>query len=362
MNDRTSAAGADGAPVGVGIIGAGRPSIATSNHIPACQRSGKVRIVALCDRLEGVREYAAQCDARAYTDYAAMLAAPDVEMVQIATPDWCHCDHTEQALAAGKHVLLQKPPCVSLDELERLRRAAANAPGRLKICLNNRERRHARTIRKCLDDGEIGELRHVNISSRGRRYPIRAPDSPYLKAEMGGVWIHNGLHWLDEAFFYAGALPTSVQVLAARNPAGAPEYLGEGPNYWSAFFEMGPQITFRFEYNTMLLPDGMPGGMQRCLIGTKGEIRQRYGDDALVVFRAGESEPSTPELLDADATAAEDSYEAFRRLFDAFVDEIRDGCERSPRVADSLLLMEALLRGARTTDSVALATVKDRRQ
>jgi len=231
--------------IGVAVLGAGQPNIATSCHLPACRLSEKVRIVALCDRLESVHEYARQYGAVAYTDYAAMLEDPRIQMVQIATPDWCHCDHAEQALAAGKHVLLQKPPCISAAELDRLRLATTRAPGFLKIALNNRETHNARRIQRLIGDGAVGSVRHIRIAYRGKRFPIADLDSPYLKANMGGVWVHNGLHWLDEAFFYSGVLPTAVQVFAARNATGSPHVLGEGPNYWAALFEMGENMKGR---------------------------------------------------------------------------------------------------------------------
>jgi hypothetical protein len=71
----------------VGIPGAGQPNVATRNHIPACQRSKRIRIVAFCDRPEGVAGYASACGARAYTHYAAMLANPQLERVHVATPE-----------------------------------------------------------------------------------------------------------------------------------------------------------------------------------------------------------------------------------------------------------------------------------
>ncbi len=332
--------------VGVGIVGAGRPNIATSNHIPACLQSRKVSLVALCDRLDSVRDYARQCGATAYTDFAAMLADPRVQMVQVATPDWLHCEHAERALAAGKHVLLQKPPCVSSDELERLRRAAAAAPGRLKVALNNRQTRTTRTFRKLISAGVIGCVRSVRIVYRGRRFPIADPDSPYLKTALGGVWVHNGLHWLDEAFFYCDARPVAVQVFTTRNPEGADAVLGEGPNYWSACFEMGPDVIFRFEYNTMLTGDGLPGGMFRCVIGDEGELRQEYGHPEIVLFRKGASPPETVSPAAAERSVGDDSIESFRRMIDAFADEIIHDCERPPALDDSLFLMQALFAGA----------------
>ncbi|OGV77819.1 MAG: hypothetical protein A3K19_16240 [Lentisphaerae bacterium RIFOXYB12_FULL_65_16] len=349
-------------PIGVGILGAGRPNIATQSHIPGCQRSQKVRIVALCDRLESVRDYAAQCGAKAYTDYAAMLGDPQVDVVHVATPDWCHCGQAEQALAAGKHVLLQKPPCVTLAELERLRQAVKRAPLSLKIALNTRETRLCRTVRKLLVDGAIGAVRHVRIAYRGHRFPIPDPASPYLKKEMGGVWIHNAMHWLDEASFYAGVLPTSVQVFTTRNDNGPPEKLGEGPNYWSARFEFGPDVTCHLEYNTMLLKDGLPGGMFRSVIGTEGELRQAYGSTELLLHRRNADRPEPCALLDAGLSNEEAGHDSFRRVVDQQADQMRDGEERAPKAADSLALMEALLAGAASAESATRVVLADGRR
>lgn len=347
-------------PVGVAIVGAGRPSIATSCHIPACLRSERVRIVALCDRLSGVRGYAAECGADAYTDYQQMLARDDIEMVQVATPDWCHCEQTEMALAAGKHVLVQKPPCISLDELERLRQAAALSGLQVKVSLNNRERRLCRSLKQHLTDGAIGTLRHIRISTRGRRYPIEDLSSPYLTSALGGVWVHNGLHWLDEAFFYAGQLPRSVQVVSTRNSRGALEYLGDGPNYWCSLFDLGASVTFCLEYNTMLTGDGLPGGMQRCLIGTEGELRQPYGEDCILAFHKDAASVRRMPFIGSDISAADDAVESFRRLIDRFAEQIRDGRPCEPLFSDSLALTNALLHGALNADSGRRKVLEER--
>ena len=332
--------------VGVGILGAGRPNVATSNQIPACLHSRAVRLVALCDRLEGVHEVARAHGVRAYTDYAALLADPEIEMVQVATPDWCHVEHAEMALAAGKHVLLQKPPCVDREGLRRLRAAQSTSRARLKVLLNTRQTRLCRTVHALLGEGLIGGLVHVRLASRGHRFPIADLASPYLRAELGGVWIHNGLHWLDEACYYSGALPVAVQVVATRHDHGPAEILGEGPNYWCGSFDLGAGTTFTLEYNTMLLRAGLPAGMQRVLIGTEGELRQDYGQTDLTLFRRGKDAPEGRSVLDPHLTPAEDSIESFRRAIDAFAAEIRDGQEREPTTAGALQCMEALIAGA----------------
>ncbi len=325
------------------ILGAGGANIATANHLPGTLAAENLELVALADLNPAVADYAQKAGVKAYTNFDDLLADPEVEMVQVATPDWLHCAQAEAALAAGKHVLLQKPPCLTRAECARLRRAAAG-PARLQVSLNQRETKLTRTIKQMLGQGAIGELREIVIRFRGRRYPITNPASPYLRAECGGVWVHNGMHWLDEAFSYSEIRPSRVQVFTTKNELGPASVLGEGPNYWSAFFEMGP-VTFQFEYNTMLTADGLPGGMRRELIGTTGELRQDYGGE-LTWHRLGQETPQVVPLVDEQIPPEADMVHSFKRLLENFSRQIQTGVEVGPRLDDSLFLMEALLRGA----------------
>jgi predicted dehydrogenase len=265
-------------------------------------------------------------------------------MIQIATPDWLHCSQTEMALAAGKHVLLQKPACLSIEELTRINTAWEKSDKGLQVLLNCRETRLSRTVKAALEAGLIGNLKEIRIAYRGRRFPISNPESLYLKAESGGVWLHNGLHWLDEAAFYAESTPLAVQVFANRNSKGEPKYVGDGFNYWSGYFMMENSVTFHFEYNTMLLRDGMPGGMRRVIIGSRGEIRQAFGEDKLIIYQAGEAPRQLPNLDDG-LTPEDDVLESFRRALDSFAERIIKPERARQTTSDSLRLMYALLAG-----------------
>lgn len=326
------------------ILGAGAPNIATSQQLPASGNSKLIKLVALCDISDGVYDFAKQFQVKAYTDYSKMLADPDIDMIQVATPDKFHCKHAVMALESGKHVLLQKPPCLNMEELTALRDAAAKSPGRLKVILNQRQTPLSRSIKYYMEHGVIGELREIIIKYRGRRFPIDNLDSFYLKKESGGVWLHNSLHWLDEAFFYSEILPESIQVYSAKNENGIPQCLGEGPNYWSAIFPMG-KVSFLFEYNTMLLKDNMPGGMQRTLIGTEGELRQNYGSNELILYRKGKDEMEILSLLDNELEGLEAINKSFQLAIDDFAREILDGKERHPKIVDTLALFELILKG-----------------
>jgi predicted dehydrogenase len=339
------------------IVGAGGENIATSCHIPGTLAAENLELAALCDLNPKVAGYAEKFGVKAVSSLDGLLAAPDIDMVQIATPDWLHLPQTKAALAAGKHVLLQKPPCLNFKELAELRKASASSKARLKISLNQRETKLSRTIKKNLDDGVIGQVREIIIRFRGRRFPIQNLSSPYLKKACGGVWLHNGMHWLDEAFLYSGALPSSVQVFAAKNEEGPPSVLGEGPNYWSAVFTMG-RVTFLFEYNTMLTADGMPGGMQRTVMGTEGEIRQDYGSP-LTLYKKGATGEEAVTLVDPQIKDSDDMVNSFRLLLENFAAEITDGAPRPPFAGDSLTLMEALLAGAESAETGETVKIGD---
>lgn len=103
--------------VGVGIAGLG---LAAAAHIRGYLAHPQARLVAVCDtdrdRAERVaREHGI---ARAYTDYERMLAQDDIDLVDIATPTWRHAPMCLAALDAGRHVMCEKPFCLSVGEGE----------------------------------------------------------------------------------------------------------------------------------------------------------------------------------------------------------------------------------------------------
>ncbi|MGN0567025.1 MAG: Gfo/Idh/MocA family protein, partial [Acutalibacteraceae bacterium] len=93
----------------IGIIGVG--SIARSAHIPAYLLEKRAEIVAVCDIIEERAQNARQKhfkNARVYTDYKELLKDPDVQAVDICTPNYMHSVIAVDAMEAGKHVLCEK--------------------------------------------------------------------------------------------------------------------------------------------------------------------------------------------------------------------------------------------------------------
>ena len=106
--------------VNIGILGCG--PIAQAGHFESVTKAHNARLFAICDVAEDLVERCATTHGatRTYTDYDLMLADPQLDAVIIATADSFHVPASRAALAAGKHVLCEKPLGVTLDEVEKL--------------------------------------------------------------------------------------------------------------------------------------------------------------------------------------------------------------------------------------------------
>ena len=338
-------------PVGVAVLGAGRPNVATQNHLPAIADSPLLKLVAVGDLLPGVDEYAAQYGVKAYRDYDDLLADPEVEVVQVATPDWCHAEQAIRALEAGKHVQVQKPLCASLEEIARLREAQERSGRHIGVVLNTRQLHRSRILRNLIEQGTIGALRQIDQFHVGRRYPLRDSASPYYTTWAGSVWLHNGMHLLDTASMYAGAPPVAVQAVANRNPEGDPEFLGAAENFVRALIEFENGVTGVFEHNTMMTSTELPSFGFVRLLGTGGEIYAGRGAEGVVIRRRDEAE----RILDLDPPeTAQDVHRSFRTAFEEFARTVRDGQEREPGFALSCQVMAILLGALDATEEMAV--------
>ncbi len=105
----------------IGVLGAG--PIAQAAHFDACRKARNAELYAICDAAEDLlaRMAAIHQPRVTYRDYAAMLADPQVEAVIIGVADQFHVPLARQALAAGKHVLIEKPLGVNVEECAALR-------------------------------------------------------------------------------------------------------------------------------------------------------------------------------------------------------------------------------------------------
>jgi predicted dehydrogenase len=149
--------------VRVALIGTG--AIAVQNHIPGIRLHPQGAVVALCDpdprALAAARE--ASSVTRTHADHAAVIADPAVDAVIIATPNHVHAPIAHAAIAAGKHVLCEKPLGMSHAETEAMAQAAARAGVVHMTAFTYRFIPAIRWMRQLVADGTLGTLRHVRI-------------------------------------------------------------------------------------------------------------------------------------------------------------------------------------------------------
>jgi len=112
-------------PIRVGVIGAG--AIAQVAHLPALRRMAGVEVVAICDNdIAKARALAGRFEVRdSYDDIEDVLRYASVDAVVICTPNHLHEIHAMAALAAGAHVLCERPLALTLQGVERLLQATA---------------------------------------------------------------------------------------------------------------------------------------------------------------------------------------------------------------------------------------------
>jgi predicted dehydrogenase len=154
------------AEIGVGLVGYKFMGRAHSNAYRQVAHFFDVdpepRMVAICGRDEaGVQEAAKTLGWEGYeTDYHALIARPDIQLIDVSTPGDTHKDVVLAALAAGKHVICEKPLANNLDEAREMLDAARKAGTVAVVNYNYRRVPAVQFAKRLIEDGAIGEVRH----------------------------------------------------------------------------------------------------------------------------------------------------------------------------------------------------------
>jgi len=185
-----------------GVIGSG--GIARRRTIPeGLAQASNAKLAAVFDvNAAANQEVAAQFGARAFASADALLAS-GVDAVYIATPVHLHCEQALQAMAAGKHVLCEKPLGLTVAEAERMTEAAVKAGVKLGTALMMRFIAQHQAARKMIADGALGQpvLGRAQLSCWYPRMEGAWRQDPALGG--GGSLIDMGGHSIDllEMFF-----------------------------------------------------------------------------------------------------------------------------------------------------------------
>ena len=202
------------APIRIGVIGMGR---AFTLMVPTFRDDPRVKLVAAHDPREGARSAFAQTfGGRALSSAEAVCRDPEVEWVYIATPHGMHADQVALAAHHGKHVLVEKPMAITLDDCTRMIAACETAGTQLVVGHSHSFNAPVKLARDLIDAGTIGAVRFIHaMQYTDFLYRPRRPEE-LDTARGGGVVFSQAAHQMDIVRLLAGNRALSVRAMTGR--------------------------------------------------------------------------------------------------------------------------------------------------
>jgi predicted dehydrogenase/nucleoside-diphosphate-sugar epimerase len=269
------------------IIGCG--AAARLCHLPALAAGTPFRLVALVDRIESnardaAARYAELCAAQGTAlgeapvvsgDLAAVV--PGIDAAVVATAHDSHATVAMTLLRAGKHVLIEKPLALTVEQAERIR-AASGESGALTMPAHVRRLfPSARWVKSIIDSGRLGTVHRVSWAE-GRPYswPLVSPFMFGPVNAGGGVLADSGPHVLDMLLWWLGE-PARVTSVADNADGGADSEVSIGLTFGtveaqvelSRLRELGNTCAIAAEHGMITVDTGFPAEYtERDAVGT----------------------------------------------------------------------------------------------
>jgi predicted dehydrogenase len=255
----------------VGIAGLGRSGWGI-HAADVATLPDKYEIYAVFDPCEDRRREAKKRFAcRTYDNYEKLIADEDVELVIVASPNKRHCEHSIKALKAGKHVVCEKPMATSLDDADKMLKAAAESVGKLTVYQSRRYSPEFVKICEIINSGVLGRIVMIRMAYHGFK---RRADWQTLKKNDGGELNNTMPHPLDQAVVLFGEAEPEVFCIRDKTLT-----LGDADDHVKLILSGKNSPTIEIEI-TSACPYGQDNwlvmGTQGGLSGTFNELRWKY--------------------------------------------------------------------------------------
>lgn len=204
----------------VALIGCGRVA---GHHLRSIAKVSGGEIVAVCDLMEEkAKSYGREYCIPYFTNYHLMLSTmPEIDVVAIITPSGMHFEHGMDVLSRyGKHLIVEKPTFMRPDHLHEAYDLAERRGKRIFPVFQNRHNKAVGRVKLALENGELGDIRVMNVRLRWCR-PQRYYDlSPWRGtfSHDGGAISNQGIHHIDLLRYLGGEV---AKVSAIMRTLGA---------------------------------------------------------------------------------------------------------------------------------------------
>ncbi|VEF49597.1 oxidoreductase [Bacillus freudenreichii] len=198
------------------IVGCG---FIAKKHAAAIDNVKDAKLVAACDKFQdAMKPYVEKYEVKPYEELNDMLKDDSIDIVCICTPSGLHAPIAEQVAAAKKHIVLEKPIAMTIEETNRIIQAAEGNNVKLAIVHPNRFRPVVQELRSIIDNGDLGKISHASCVvnwNRNQEYYDQAPWRG-TKEHDGGVLMNQAIHNLDLLLWFMGVPKEVFSMEATR--------------------------------------------------------------------------------------------------------------------------------------------------
>ena len=191
--------------VKIGIVGCGTISY---YHAQAIKETEGAVLAGCCSHsINSANALAEKFSAPVYASYEQMLSQEHINAVAICTPSGDHAEQILAALDAGKHVIVEKPMCLSLEDANQIIKKAEQTG--LTVCVISQSRFSdaAQEIKRAIDAGAFGKMVSASLMMRyyrSQEYYEQAGWRGTIAGDGGGILMNQGIHGIDLLCYLMG--------------------------------------------------------------------------------------------------------------------------------------------------------------
>lgn len=334
--------------LGFGIIGCGRVA---PNHAQSLIELPDAELVAVADLLpDRADKFHKDYNAIPLTNSHDLITRDDIDVVNICLPSGLHKQVTLEALAAGKHVIVEKPIALSTNDANAMIQAAKDAGVKLCVILQNRYNPPMVELREAVESGKIGNVLLGNATVRWYR-----PQS-YYEDGWHGTWSMDGGALMNQSIHHIDALQWLMgDVVSVFAYTGTLAHKMEAEDTGVAVLKFKSGALGTIEGSTIAYPSDIEGSV--TIFGEKGSLK--VGGIALnrkVLWRIegeieNEHEHITADLDDPLSVYGSSHKFVIQDMIDA-IHEDRQPQTHGAEGTRSLALIQAIYESARSGQPV----------